>query len=170
MLIILLIAVVESQVTAANLRSFIEAVRRKASVVYVGSVKDVQVLARTKFDLKARATVEVLSVIRTSEAKPHQATIEYSSYDEQTPMLAGGPQYQLRPGLLVVVFTDSFASTIPPGYLLQGNREDLLQRVTTLRDTLSHMSADQLQLNEISEEDRRVQLELYDRLCASLWN
>ena len=46
-----------SRVVAANMRSFIEAVRRKAAVVYVGSVKEVQLLTRTKFDIKARAVV-----------------------------------------------------------------------------------------------------------------
>ena len=83
-------------------------------------------------------------------------------------MLAGGPQYQLRPGDNVVVFADSFASTIRPGYLLQGRREELLQRITALRDGLSHMSPEQLKTNEINEEDRRIQLELYDKLGAWL--
>jgi hypothetical protein len=46
-------------------------------------------------------------------------------------MLGGGPQYQLRPGVKIVVFANSFGSTIPPGYLLQGSREELLQRVIT---------------------------------------
>ena len=55
----LLVSIDTSQVMAANMRSFIEAVRRKATVVYVGSVKEVQLLARTKFDIKARAVVNV---------------------------------------------------------------------------------------------------------------
>ena len=38
----------------ANMRSFIESVRRKAAVVYVGSINEVRVLQRTKFDIKAR--------------------------------------------------------------------------------------------------------------------
>jgi len=167
-LILLLIAIAGSALMAANMRSFIEAVRRKAAVVYVGSVKEVQVLARTKFDLKMRAVVEVLTVARGPEKSSREATFEYSSYDERTPMLAGGPQYQLRPGDNVVVFADSFASTIRPGYLLQGRREELLQRITALRDGLSHMSPEQLKTNEINEEDRRIQLELYDKLGAWL--
>jgi hypothetical protein len=81
-------------------------------------------------------------------------------------MLEGGPQYQLRPGVKVVVFANSFASSIPPGYLLQGSREELLQRVITLRDALSQMSPDQLKVNEIDEKDRRIQLELYENLSA----
>src|SRR6266480_3966480 len=48
-----------SQMMAANIRSFIEAVRRKAPVVYVGFVREVQLLTRTKFDIKARAVVSV---------------------------------------------------------------------------------------------------------------
>ena len=153
---------------AANMRSFIEAVRRKAPVVYVGSVREVHLLTRTKFDIKARAIVDVLSVMRSTGSNPHEATIEYSSYDDKTPMLAGGPQYRLRPGVKVVAFADSFVSTIPPGYLLQGSREDLLQRVEALRDALRQMSADQLKVNEINEEDRRTQLALYEKLCAYL--
>src|SRR6266480_7961577 len=142
--VFLLLSTDTSQVTAANMRTFIEAVRRKATVVYVGSVKKVHLLTRTKFDIKARAIVDVLAVVRGPGTNPREATLEYSSFDDKTPMLAGGPQYQLRPGGKVVVFANSFASTIPPGYLLQGNREELLQRVTALRDTLSKMSPDQL--------------------------
>jgi len=164
----LLIATDRSEVAAANMRSFIEGVRRKATVVYVGSVREVRLLERTKFDIKARAGVDVLSVVRSPGTNPREATIEYSSYDDKTPMLAGGPQYQLQPGVKVVAFANSFASNIPPGYLLQGSREELLHRVEALRDALSHMSADQLKMHEISEEDRRIQLALYEKLCAYL--
>jgi hypothetical protein len=164
----LLILADTSQVTAANMRSFIEGVRRKAAVVYVGSVKEVHQLARTKFDIKARALVDVLAVMRGPGTNQGEASIEYSSYDDKTPMLEGGPQYQLRPGVKVAVFANSFASTIPPGYLLQGNREELLHRVEALRDALNHMSPDQLRVNEINDEDRRIQLALYDKLCAYL--
>jgi hypothetical protein len=157
-----------SQVTAANMRSFIEAVRRKATVVYVGSVKRVDLLTRTKFDIKARALIDVLAVMRTPGTNPREATLEYSSFDDKTPILAGGPQYQLRPGVKVVVFTNSFASSIPPGYLIQGSREELLHRVEALRDALSQMSPDQLKVHEINEEGRRIQLALYDKLCAYL--
>ena len=157
-----------SQVVAANMRSFVEAVRRKAAVVYVGSVKEVQLLTRTKFDIKARALVNVLAVVRSPGTNPREATIEYSSFDDKTPMLEGGPQYQLSPGVKLVVFANSFASTIPPGYLLLGSREELLERVMALRDALSRMSPDQLKVNEINEEDRRVELELYEKLSAYL--
>jgi hypothetical protein len=157
-----------SQVMAANMRSFIEAVRRKGTVVYVGSVKEVHLLTRTKFDIKARAVVDVLAVVRGPGINPREATIEYSSFDDKTPMLAGGPQYQLRSGVKVVIFANSFASSIPPGYLLQGSREELLQRVVALRDGLSQMSPDHLRVHEIDEQDRRIQLELYEKLCAYL--
>jgi hypothetical protein len=153
---------------AANMRSFIEAVRRKAAVVYVGSIKDVRLLERTKFDIKARAVVDVLAVVRGQGSNPREATINYSSYDEKTPQLAGGPQYQLQPGFKVVIFADSFKSTIPPGYLMQGSREQLLQQLEALRDSLRKMSSDQLKLHEINEADRHVQLELYEKLCTYL--
>jgi hypothetical protein len=157
-----------SQMMAANSRSFIEAVRRKAAVVYVGSVREVHLLTRTKFDIKARAVVSVSAVARGPATKPSQATVEYSSFDDKTPMLAGGPQYQLQPGEMVVIFANSFESTVPPGYLLQGKREELLQRVKALRDNLSQMSPDQLKLNEINEEDRHIQLGLYEKLGVYL--
>src|SRR5262245_12759844 len=152
----------------ANMRSFIESVRRKAPVVYVGPVKEVRVLQRTKFDIKAKAVVDIKAVMRTPGNNPQQATIEYSSYDEKTPMLEGGPQYQLRPGVSVIVFANSFDGSIPPGYLLQGNRQELLQRVDALRDSLAKMSSDQLKVNEITEEDSRVQMKLYEKLAAYL--
>jgi hypothetical protein len=151
----------------ANMRSFIESVRRKAPVVYVGSVKEVRVLQRTKFDIKAKAVVDIKTVMRTPGSNPQQATIEYSSYDDKTPMLAGGPQYQLRPGVSVIVFANSDAS-IPPGYLAQGSRQELLQRVEALRDALTKMSPDQLKVNEITQDDRRVQMSLYEKLSAFL--
>ena len=152
----------------ANMRSFIESVRRKAPVVYVGSVKEVRVLQRTKFDIKAKAVVDIKVVMRTPGSNPQQATIEYSSYDDKTPMLEGGPQYQLRPGISVIVFANSFDASVPPGYLVQGSRQELLQRVEALRDALSKMSPDQLKVHEITEDDRRVQMSLYEKLSASL--
>ena len=153
---------------AANMRSFVESVRRKALVVYVGSVKEVRVLQRTKFDIKAKAVVDIKAVMRTPGNNPHQATLEYSSFDDKTPMLEGGPQYQLRPGVSVIVFANSFDASIPPGYLVQGNRQELLKRVDALRDGLAKMSPDQLKVNEITEDDRRVQMGLYEKLSACL--
>src|SRR5438874_9771245 len=102
--VFLLVSTDTRRVTAANMRSFIESVRRKATVVYVGSVKEVRLLQRTKFDIKAKAVVDVKAVTRSPGSTPSQATIEYSSYDDKTPMLEGGPQYQLRPGVSVIVF------------------------------------------------------------------
>src|SRR4029077_18515666 len=144
----------------ANMGSFIESVRRKAPVVYVGSVKEVRVLQRTKFDIKAKAVVDIKALMRTSGSNPQQATIEYSSYDDKRPMLEGGLQYQLRPGISVIVFANSFDDDIPPGYLLQGSRQEVLQRVKALRDALSKMSPEQLKVNEITDDDRRVQMSL----------
>jgi hypothetical protein len=152
----------------ANMRSFIESVRRKAPVVYVGSVKEVRVLQRTKFDIRAQAVVDIKAVMRTPGSNPQQATIEYSSYDDKTPMMEGGPQFQLRPGVSVIAFANSFDANIPPGYLMQGNRQELLQRVEVLHDALSKMSPDQLKVHEITEDDRRVQISLYEKLSAFL--
>src|SRR5438067_1800243 len=73
-----------AQLLGANMHSFIESVRRKALVVYVGSVKEVQLLQRTKFDIKAKAVVAIEAVMRTPGTSPRQATIEYSSFDEKT--------------------------------------------------------------------------------------
>jgi hypothetical protein len=164
----LLISVDTEHLLGANMRSFIEAVRRKAPVVYVGSVKEVRLLQKTKFDIKAKAVVDIKAVMRTPGSNPQQGTIEYSSYDDKTPMLEGGPQYQLRPGVSVIVFANSFDANIPPGYLAHGSRQELLQRVEALRDALGKMSADQLKVNEITEDDRRVQISLYEKLSAYL--
>ena len=157
-----------AQLFGANMRSFIESVRRKASVVYLGSVKEVRLLQRTKFDIKARAVVDIKTVMRTPGPSPPQATIEYSSFDEKTPMLECGPHYQLQPSVGVIVFSNSFDASIPPGYLVQGSRQELLQRVEALRDALRGMSADQLKVNEITAEDRRVQVNLYEKISADL--
>ena len=168
LLVCVLIAGGAAHLLGANMRSFIESVRRKAPVVYVDSVKEVRVLQRTKFDIKAKAVVDIKAVMRTPGSNPQQATIEYSSYHDKTPMMEGGPQYQLRPGVSVIVFANSFDTSVPPGYLVQGSRQELLQRVEALRDALSKMSPDQLKVNEITDEDRRVQISLYEKLSASL--
>jgi hypothetical protein len=168
LLVCVLISGDAAHLLGANMRSFIESVRRKAPVVYVGSVKEVRLLQRTKFDIKAKAVVDIKSVMRTPGSDPQQATIEYSSYDDKTPMLEGGPQYQLRSGVSVIVFANSFDANIPPGYLAQGSRQELLQRVEALRDALGKMSPDQLKVHEITEDDRRVQMSLYEKLSAFL--
>jgi hypothetical protein len=168
LLVCVLISGDAAHLLGANMRSFIESVRRKAPVVYVGSVKEVRLLQRTKFDIKAKAVVDIKSVMRTPGSDPQQATIEYSSYDDKTPMLEGGPQYQLRSGVSVIVFANSFDANIPPGYLAQGSRQELLQRVEALRDALSKMSPEQLKVHEITEDDRRVQMSLYEKLSAYL--
>ena len=131
-------------------------------------MKEVRVLQRTKFDIKAKAVVDVKEVIRSTGSNPQQASIEYSSYDEKTPMLEGGLQYQLRPGDSVIVFANSFDASIPPGYLVKGSGQELLQPVEALRVALSKMSPEQLKVNEITEDDRRVQINLYNNLSAQL--
>jgi hypothetical protein len=168
LLVCVLISGEAAHLFGANMHSFIESVRRKAPVVYVGSVKEVRLLQRTKFDIKAKAVVDIKAVARAPGSNPQQATIEYSSYDDKTPMLEGGPQYQLRSGVSVLVFANSFDASIPPGYLVQGSRQELMERVEGLRDTLGKMSPEQLKVNEITEDDRRVQISLYEKLSAFL--
>jgi hypothetical protein len=168
LLVCVLISGDAAHLLGANMRSFIESVRRKAAVVYVGSVKEVRVLQRTKFDIKAQAVVDIKAVMRTPGISPQLGTIEYSSYDDETPMMEGGPQYQLRPRVWVIVFANSSDTSIPPGYLVQGSRQELLQGVEGLRDALTKMSPDQLKVNEITEDDRLVQISLYEKLSAYL--
>jgi hypothetical protein len=167
-LVCLLITLAGTHVGGANMRSFIEAVRRKAPVVYLGTVKEVRMLERTKFDVKARAIVTVSAVARGPGSGITEATLDYSSYDDKTPMLEGGPQYQLRLGTMVIVFTESFRSNVPPGYLIFGSREELVKRVKALRESLKQMSAEELKRNEIDEQDRQVQRALYDKLSGQL--
>jgi hypothetical protein len=163
-----ILAVAGGHVHAANMRSLIEAVRRKAAVVYVGTVKEVRVLERTKFDIKARAVVTVSAVARGAATGTAEAMLDFSSYDDKTPMLAGGPQFELRPGEMVIVFAGSFRSTIPPGYLVHGSREEVRTRVKALHESLKRMSAEELKRNEIDEADRQVQLTLYEKLSGAL--
>jgi hypothetical protein len=150
------------------MRSFIESVRRKALVVYIGSVKEVRVLQPTKFDIKAEAVVDVKTMIRTTGSNPQQASIEYSSYDEKMPMLEGWSSISTETRRLSSSFANSFDARIPRGCLVQGNHHELLQRVDRLRDTLSKMSPDLLKANEITEEHWRVQTSLYEKLSTSL--
>src|SRR5688572_26496205 len=100
---------------------------------------------------KLRQSQEVSSIARGPADEPREATFEYSSYDDQTPMLDGGLQYRLQPGDRVVVFAGSFESTEPPAYLLHGRRDEVLHRVEALRDDLRQMTADRLASNEIDE-------------------
>ena len=125
-------------------------------------------MQRTKFDIQAKALVDIKAVMRTAGSNPQHATGEYSSYDDKTAMLKGGLQYELRPGVSVIVFANSFEAGIPSGYLVQGSRQELLERVEALRDALSKMSPDQLKVNEITGDDRRVQMSLYEKLSAYL--
>jgi hypothetical protein len=97
-LVCILICGDAAHLVGANMRSFIESVRSKAPIVYVGSIREVRILQRTKFDFKAKALVDVKAVMRPMASNPRQATIEYSSFDDKTSMMEGGPQYQLRAG------------------------------------------------------------------------
>jgi hypothetical protein len=51
---------------------------------------------------------------------------------------------------------------------VRGSRQELQRQVEALRDTLNKMSPEQLKVNEITEEDRRVQMSLYEKLSTSL--
>jgi len=160
---------VQHRLWAANIRDHIEAVRRKAPVAYVGVVREVNELSRSKLAIRARATIRVLNVPRAPAGRnPAEAALEYSSYDDRTPPLEGGPQYRLERGTMVLVFTDSFNSAAPPGYVLQGAEADLLRQVDVLRQRTAQLSDAQLKFNEITEADRQVQVELYDKVSAFL--
>ena len=67
-------------------------------------------------------------------------------------------------------FQLSFLPTLSkPGFRLDiscTSREELLERVEALRDALSKMSPDQLKVNEITKDDRRVQVSLYQKLSG----
>ena len=168
LLVCVLIAGGAAHLLGANMRSFIESVRRKAPVVYVGSVKEVRVLQRTKFDIKAKAVVDIKAVMRTPGSNRQQATIEYSSYDDKTPMLEGGPQYQLRPGVSVIVFANSFDTSVPPGYLVGAAARSCCSGLKRYAMLLARCLPTNSKVNEITEDDRRVQMSLYEKLSAYL--
>lgn len=102
----------------------------------------------------------------TAGSRPSEAFVTYSSYDDRTAPLAGGPQYRLQRGATVLVFAGSFDSD--GVYLLHGSKAELLGRVEALRRGAGQFSASQLEFNEITEDDRRAQVELYDSVIAFL--
>ena len=150
----------------ANPKNHVEA-RRNTPIVYVGVVERVDVVKREKLDFRARATLRVASVVRGAASdRPATATLEYDTWDERTPPYAGGPQYRVAPGALVVVFAGSFAAHAPPAYVLHGSKEALLHQVEAHRAAAAGWTADHLAFQEIGEEDRRRQLRLYEALAA----
>jgi len=153
---------------AANMRDYIEAARAKAAVVYVGVVTKVDVLERGKLALIARAHLRVVGALRGARDTPREAVLRYSSYDDKTPPLEGGPQYLLKPDMWVLAFAPSFDATVPPGYLAFGDKADLVRHVERLRDGLATMPAEAFKVQQIDEAHRKAQLELYDRALAVL--
>lgn len=151
--------------SAANIKSFIESVRR-APVVYVGVVREVTQVGRDKFAITARATIEIVTVARGADTPAHTASFPYLSYDEKTPMMDGPPQYVLQPGTWVLVFADTLDST--PRYLRQGDRAEVARVIAQLSEALDAMTSDKLAFNEITEADRTAQRALYRRLIQSL--
>ena len=83
-------------------------------------------------------------------------------------MLEGGLQYQLRPGDSVIVFGQLLRCKHSAWIFGKGSGQGLPQGVEALRVALRKMSPDQLKANEITEEDRRVQINLYNNVSAQL--
>ena len=154
---------------AANIRNHIEAVRRSAAVVYLGVVGDIELSERRPVrGLDARAGVRVLFVARSPvDATPPTVTLEYPTWDDTHPPYAGDGQYRLDPGSLVAVFADSWGGR-GIRYLLQGDRDQLLEDLLARHERLLEMSGAELKRNEIDEDDRRAQLELYRLLASAL--
>jgi hypothetical protein len=151
---------------AANARSFIEAVRAQAPIVYWGTVSDVDTHDRSALTIRARASIRIGGLVR-GQGGIATATIEYSGFDDLTPALEGGPQYQLHVGEEVVVFTDGLLGS-RPRFLMSGRHEDVVRQAQGLRDRLAAMPEAQLQGQEISAAIRKTQITLYDRLLGSL--
>jgi len=145
-----------------------EGVRASAPVVYFGTVKKTELLERTKFDLKMRATVGVEIVFRTKAAPFSQARLDYSSYDEKIPALDGGPQYVLHSGDQVLVFANSDTGNAVPGYVLKGSCGEIEPIIAQLQKSLQTMDAKQLEVQEVTPEIRDSQLKLYDQILAFL--
>ncbi len=154
-------------VIAANVRDSIESKRRDAPVVYVGVVRDVHLLRRTKYYIQAQANISISTVARGTITTPTEATFRYSTYDDKMPGVAGGPSYVLRPGLTVLVFADSFEDA-ELRYLWQGDKAEILRFVEYLQSRLAQMSADQLAFQEVTSEGRETQLALYEKLRTYL--
>ncbi len=154
---------------AANLRNHIEAVRRDAAVVYMGVVATVDVSERQR-DRRwfAASRVRVSFVARSPAGEaPATDTLEYPTWDDEHPPYAGDGQYRLDPGVFVIAFKDAWDGG-RIAYLLRGTPAELLRDLEARRGRLAAMSADGLRLNEIDDQERRVQIELYQRLAAQL--
>ena len=151
---------------AAHPKNHVEA-RRNTPIVYVGVVERVDVVKRETLGFRARATVRVASVVRGARSdRPATATLEYDTWDERTPPYAGGPQYRVAPGTMLVVFADSFAAHAPPAYLLHGSKEDLLRQIEAHRAAAAGWTSEHLGFQEIDEDARRRQVRLYEALAA----
>ena len=153
--------------TAANILNYVESIRRKSPVVYVGTVTQVRVLERTPSSLQARAVVRVLAVARGQDPASGTASLRYSTYDDQTPANDGGLQYQIKNNATLLVFADSFDDGSPLS-LWQGTPTEILTRIESLADNVDKMSDDDLAFEGISQEDRVTQLALYSSLLATL--
>lgn len=154
---------------AANLKNHIESVRRDAAVVYLGLIEQVKVSERqVDGRLTATARIRIHFVARSPSGQAAGTdTLEYPTWDDDHPPYAGDGQYRLDPGTWLVVFKEAWGDE-GIRYLLRGTRAELVRDLTDRRLRLAGMSEDDLRLNEIDEEGRRVQLELYQRLVAHL--
>ena len=152
---------------AANIMNYIESVRVHSAVVYVGTASSVEFLGRSQFGITARATLSVQAVARGQVPATGQASLRYSTYDDQTPANDGGLQYKIRNHATVLVFADSFEEGSPSA-LWQGTPAEIMKVIESLADGVEKMSGEDLTFNRISQADRVSQLALYNSLLTML--
>lgn len=154
---------------AANVRNHIEAVRHGAAVVYLGVVEAVEATERERDGrLLAATRVRVLFVARSPTGEvPAADMLEYPTWDDEHAPYAGDGQYRIDPGAYLALFKNSWDGG-EVRYLLQGTAGELLQDLERRQSWLAGLSEEGLRREEIDEEGRRTQLELYRRLAAQL--
>jgi hypothetical protein len=167
-IIAVLLASFAGPTRAVNIMSFIENARC-TPVVYVGIVREVQETGRDKFSIREHARVDVKVAGRGGgDAATEVAGFPYSSYDAKIPPLPGGPEYVLRPGMWVLVFSQQFDDSGQPSYLSSGTREEVTKLIQTLANDVAAMGDDQLKFNMISAAQRDQQILLYRHMLEKL--
>jgi len=164
----LLIASFVGPARGVNIMSFIEGARY-TPVVYVGAVREVKETGRDKFKIWDHARIDVKVIGRGGDnAPPEVAGFFYPSYDAKTPHWEGGPEYVLRPGMWVLVFSRQFDDPDQPSYLRSGTRQELTKLIQSFADEAAAMGDEQLKNNMISAARRDEQVELYRKMLEKL--
>jgi hypothetical protein len=168
-IIAFLLALFAGPVLAVNMMSFIESAR-STPIVYIGTVGHVEETGRNDFFVQMHADIDVKVIGRGGgDAPPQVASFPYPSYDAKTGPAAGGPEYVLRPGMWVLVFSrHQFDDTEQPNYLRSGTRNEVMKLIQDFGTRAVAMDDEDLKSNMISPAQRDEQVALYRELLEKL--